>query len=163
MIFLTVTIASRAEELFLSQKEMQILRQRILFLILNLYQQGYRDFYTNGAWGVPLWSAELLCILKKSYPELSLHLVLPHEHQADQWLMPMKKRYQKIKLFADTIQYISVSGDRHSFQKADRFMIDQSDLLLFYGKQEFLNYSPQYCSTGIEIYAKSNYTPIRYI
>lgn len=160
---MTVTIASRAEEIFLSQKEAQILKQRILFLLLNLYQQGYRHFYTNGAWGVPLWSAEMICILKKTYPDIFLHLVLPHEHQADKWQISMKKRYHKIKLSADTIQYSSVFDDDKSFQKADQFMIDQSDLLLFYGKQGFLNYSPQYCSTGIEIYAKKNYIPVRYI
>ena len=160
---LTVTIASRAEEIFLSQKETQILKQRILFLLLNLYQQGYKHFYTNAAWGVPLWSAELLIQLKKIYPDIFLHLALPHPRQAEKWQVSMKKRYMKVKLFADTVRYISRPDDPESFQKADKFMIAQSDLLLFYGKQGFLNYGSQHCSTGIEIYAKTRYTPVRYI
>jgi len=160
---MTVTIASRAEEIFLSRKEIQILRQRILLLLINLYQQGYRDFYTNAAWGVPLWSAELLLLLRKIHPDIALHLALPHSGQADKWQLSMKKRYLRVKLLADTVQYLSFPDDPESFQKADKFMIIQSDLLLFYGKQGFLNYSPQYFSTGIEIYARTQYIPVRYI
>ncbi|MBE6875507.1 MAG: DUF1273 domain-containing protein [Ruminococcus sp.] len=158
-----VTIASRAEEVFLSSTEAKILQQRILFLLLYLYQQGYTEFYTNCAWGVPLWSAELISRMKGNYPDILLHLALPHEKQAEKWIFSMKKHYLKIQNFADTIKYLSSPDDRQSFQKADRFMIQNSDLLLFYGTQGFLNYAPRYRETIIETYAKFQNIPVRYI
>ena len=75
----------------------------------------------------------------------------------------MKKRYLKIQNSADTIQYLSSPDDRQSFQKADRFMIQNSDLLLFYGTQGFLNYTPRYRETIIETYAKFKNIPVHYI
>ncbi|MBR0483901.1 MAG: DUF1273 family protein [Oscillospiraceae bacterium] len=157
------TIASGAEEIFLSDTQIQILQQRILFLILHLYQQNYTEFYTNCAWGVPLWSAELISGIKKAHPDILLHLVLPHEKQAEKWPLSMKKRYLKIQASADTAEFLSFPDDRQSFLKADRFMIQNSHLLLFYGKQGFLNYAPQYRETSIETYAKYLNIPIRYI
>lgn len=160
---MNVTIASRAEELFLSEQEMQILRQRILLLLLNLYQQGYTDFYTNAAWGVPLWSAELVRLIRTRYPEISLHLALPHQKQTDRWNFSMKTRYISMMVSANTVQYISTPDDIQSFQKTDRFMIEHSDLLLYYGKQGFLHYSAQHQNTIIEAYARTKNIPIRYI
>ena len=156
-------IASGAEEIFLSDTEMQILRQRILFLLLHLYQQNYTEFYTNCAWGIPLWSAELISVMKKTYPDILLHLALPHEKQAEKWPFSMKKRYLHVQKSADTVSYLSAPDDRQTFQKADRFMIQNNDLLLFYGKQGFLNYARQYRETTIDTYAKFKNIPIRYI
>lgn len=150
---MTVTIASRAEEIFLNDKEIQVLRQRILLLLLNLQKQNYTEFYTNCAWGVPLWSAELVLLMKKYFPELSLHLAIPHEDQVKRWSRTMQKRYFYVRKSADTVIYISLPDDRNSYSKTDKFMLDHSQLLLFYGKQGFLNYSPQYDSSFIENYA----------
>ena len=157
------TIASRAEEIFLSDTEMQILQQKVLFLLLVLYQQGYTEFYTNCAWGIPLWSAELISRMKRTYPDMRLHLALPHEKQAEHWTAPMKKRYLQVQQSADTIEYLSSPDDRRSFQETDKFMTEHSDLLLYYGKQGFLNYPSQSQMMDIEFYARFRNIPIRYI
>ncbi len=160
---MTVTIASKAEEIFLSSKETQILRQRILLLLLNLIKQDYRDFYTNCAWGVPLWTAELVGLLKQNNPEIALHLALPHERQDVMWKDSMKKRYLKVKLQADTVTYVSTPEDGFSFRKTAEFMTNQSDLLLFYGNQGYFTYPFRNRMDIIEILARKKHIPIRYI
>lgn len=160
---MTASIASRAEEIFLSAIETKILQQRILLLLLNLHQQGYTDFYTNCAWGVPLWSAECVWLMKSRYPEISLHLAIPHKQQAQHWEYASKKRYLQITRLADTIHYISSPDDIQSFLKTDRFMMEHSDLLLYYGKQGFLEYATRHQNALIEAYAHTHHIPIRYI
>ena len=160
---MTCAIASRAEEIFLSEKETQILRQRILLLLLNAVKQGYTNFKILPAWGVPLWSAEWLCILKKQNPSLKLSLILPHERQAEKWEYSQKKRFYRVLDLADVVVSASVSSDKESFMKAYRMMLNFSDLLLLYGKQGFLNYQDNTQESFVEMYADERQIPIRYI
>ena len=88
---MTCTITSRGFELLLAlqiapperfpKNALSILKCNLLEILCALVEKGYTDFYVNGAYGIPFWSAEMICALKLYHPALRLHLVQPYpEH-----------------------------------------------------------------------------------
>ena len=75
--------------------------------ITALTDTGMTDFYSGGADGVDCWAALIVLDLKKKNPALNLHLILPHEGQADKWSNSAQERYRYILEQADSIEYVS--------------------------------------------------------
>ena len=65
------------------------------------------DFYSGGADGVDCWASLIVLELRKKNPALRLHLILPHEGQADKWSDSAQDRYHSILEQADLIEYMS--------------------------------------------------------
>ena len=53
--------------------------------ITQLVDAGVTDFYSGGTDGVDCWASLIVLELRKKNPALRLHLILPHEGQADRW------------------------------------------------------------------------------
>ena len=68
---------------------------------------GVTDFYSGGADGVDCWASLIVLELKKKNPVLKLHLILPHEGQADRWNDSAQDRYHSILEKADSVEYVS--------------------------------------------------------
>lgn len=81
------------------------------------------DFYSGGADGVDCWASLIVLELRKKNPVLKLHLILPHEGQADRWSEPAQERYRLILDQADSIEYVS-----HEYY--DGCMIDRNHRLV---------------------------------
>ncbi len=75
--------------------------------ITRLVDAGMTDFYSGGADGVDCWAALIVLELRKKNPALRLHLILPHEGQADKWSDSAQDRYHSILEKADSVEYVS--------------------------------------------------------
>ena len=75
--------------------------------ITQLTDAGVTDFYSGGADGVDCWAALIVLELRKKNPALRLHMLLPHEGQADNWSDSAQERYHLILEQADSIAYMS--------------------------------------------------------
>ena len=53
--------------------------------IVALVEAGVTAFHSGGADGVDCWATLIVLELKKKNPALKLHMILPHEGQADKW------------------------------------------------------------------------------
>ena len=75
--------------------------------ITRLVDAGMTDFYSGGADGVDCWASLIVLELRKKNPALKLHLILPHEGQADKWSDSAQERYHSILKKADSVEYVS--------------------------------------------------------
>jgi len=75
--------------------------------ITQLVDAGVTDFYSGGADGVDCWASLIVLELRKKNPALRLHLILPHEGQADKWSDSAQERYHSILEKADSVEYVS--------------------------------------------------------
>ena len=75
--------------------------------ITKLAEAGITDFYSGGADGVDCWAALIVLRLRKRNPALRLHMLLPHEGQADKWSDSAQERYHSILKKADSVEYVS--------------------------------------------------------
>lgn len=65
------------------------------------------DFYSGGADGVDCWASLIVLELRQKNPALKLHLILPHERQADRWSNSTQERYRLILDQADSVENVS--------------------------------------------------------
>lgn len=107
---------------------------------LNLMQtlckfigQGINVFYINCEFGVPLWSAEILTDLKKTY-KIEVNIVIPFEEQATKWTSNWRDRYYRVHSLADNVTLINYHCKPNSNIEADTYMIDNSHYLIYIGK-----------------------------
>lgn len=131
------TIASMGFELSLPTKNEHkapypIIKRNLLELIWRLYCRGYTTFYTNCEYGIPLWSAEIICALKM-YNDIHLHLVIPYEAQCTAWCHEWRNRYLAVQEQADQITMASIPYDHDCYEHADKLMFDDSDMMLVIG------------------------------
>ena len=91
--------------------------------ITKMVEGGVTDFYSGGADGVDSWASLIVLELRQKNPALKLHLILPHEGQADRWSEPAQERYRLILDQADSIEYVS-----HEYY--DGCMIDRNHRLV---------------------------------
>ena len=75
--------------------------------ITRLVDAGMTDFYSGGADGVDCWASLIVLELRKKNPALRLHLILPHEGQADKWSDSAQEQYHSILKKADSVEYVS--------------------------------------------------------
>lgn len=143
--YMTCTIASSGEEVLLSGKEQQILKQRLAMLLLALYKQGYQDFYVNCNYGIPLWAAELICKMKEQLP-IRLHIAAPHEEQCSHWLEAHRNRYMAVHEKADTVMFVSHPDVSDSSQQADEYMVERSNLVIVYETKGHTLYIEEYAA-----------------
>ncbi len=98
--------------------------------ITALTEAGVTNFYSGGADGVDCWAALIVLELKKKNPALNLHLILPHEGQADKWSDSAQERYHSILGQADSVDYVSRKYYDGCMLDRNRRLVDAADLLL---------------------------------
>ena len=98
--------------------------------ITALTETGVTDFYSGGADGVDCWAALIVLELRKKNPALNLHLILPHEGQADKWSDSAQERYRFILSQADSVDYVSHEYYDGCMLDRNRRLVDAADLLL---------------------------------
>ena len=136
---MTCTIVTAGEELLLKCKNEHEppypeLKAKLRELIWRLYCYGYTDFFVNCEYGIPLWSAETICALKL-YNDIRLHIAVPYEEQTTEWSEEKRDRYFKVHELADSIKLMNTHYHPDCFYEAEKYMTDESDLLLLIGKQ----------------------------
>ena len=98
--------------------------------ITALTETGMTDFYSGGADGVDCWAALIVLDLRKKNPALNLHLILPHEGQADKWSDSAQERYRFILSQADSLEYVSHEYYDGCMLDRTHRLVDVADMLL---------------------------------
>ena len=142
------TIVTSGEELLLkckNENEMPYIKikQKLRETIWNLYCEGYDKFYLNCEYGVPLWAAEIICSLKM-YNDIELNITIPYENQCVNWYEEHRDRYYNAHFQSDNVYMISTQYSEDCYDKADRYMIERSELLFIFGKYGSNLYSVDY-------------------
>ena len=109
-----------AEEIYMKEKsvcftghsKVKITNELISLLnetLISLIENGATDFYAGGALGWDMLCEQAIIDLRKKFPQIKLHLVLPcsSEEQTAKWNDIQKAEYQIILNAADMIEYTS--------------------------------------------------------
>ena len=109
-------------------RTMQRLRQNVL----KLYTEGYRVFNTGGALGFDTMAAQAVLKLKENFPDVKLHLYLPHKQQAEKWAPQDRAVYEYIKSISDKVVYSSEGYTPMCMNSRNRALVDNADLCIAY-------------------------------
>ena len=131
------TITSTGEEILQDCKNeyelpLADIKEKLRETIWGLYCNGYDSFYLNCEYGIPLWTAEIICALKK-YNTIELNVVMPYEEQAKDWYEDQRERYFSVHSLADNVHMLNTQYYDGCYDDTEEYMIDQSDLLLVFG------------------------------
>ena len=105
-------------------------------IVRELYARGYRTFCAGGALGFDTIAARVILTLKKTYPDIRLHLVLPCKTQTAHWLSADRLVYEVIKKEADEITYISDDYTKYCMMERNRRLVDLSSVCICYLKKK---------------------------
>ena len=105
-------------------------KRRIRCAIESLIWNGYCHFLSGGALGYDTFAAEAVMGLRGRYPWITLEFVVPFDAQAERWEPYSRLRYNWNLDQADIVTYVSHEYSRDCMTKRNRYLVDQSDMLL---------------------------------
>jgi len=100
--------------------------------VIRLIKSGVKDFISGGAIGYDILCANLIIELKKTNPDIKLHLALPCKEQDKYWSDEEKKNYNKLLQSADKIIYVSEQYFKGCMHRRNRYMVDNSEYVISY-------------------------------
>lgn len=125
-------------------------------VILNLVKNGCNRFFCGMAKGFDLAAAESLIEIKRDYPA-EIVACIPCERQSDGYTAADRARYDRILKNCSEIIVLSDNYYNGCMQVRDRFMVDNSDVVLCYlrkksgGTYYTVNYASKLGKKIIEI------------
>lgn len=108
------------------------LMSRIDVVVRNLIGKGYTEFVSGGSLGFSMLASRVIVGLKKEYPQIRLHLVLPCRTQTKGWNWFDVETFQSILSNADSVKYISNRYRKGCMQKRNRRVVDMSSVCVCY-------------------------------
>ncbi len=130
-------------------------------VVRRLFTLGYTNYISGMARGFDMWAAEAVCTLKKENDSVKLSCAIPFPSQAKSWTDEEKTRYNDILDFSDEKIVISPTYTRDSFHKRNRYMVDNSDVVVCLydgtsgGTAYTVNYALKKGKVVIQIHAKT--------
>lgn len=112
----------------------QELCDNLAVTLTGLIDSGVTDFYAGGALGWDMFCEKMILRLKKDFPHIRLHLVLPcpPENQTYNWNDEAKAAYYKIMNAADSTETISETYYSGCMQKRNQKLVDLADVCVCY-------------------------------
>lgn len=107
-------------------------KERLNASVTKLAEKGYTHFITGGALGFDTLAAQTVLYVKKSYPDITLHLVLPCSDQDKLWNGEQKRLYQEIIDNADSFEYVCDSYTKWCMAQRNRRMVELSSVTVAY-------------------------------
>lgn len=104
-------------------------------VVRELYARGYRTFCTGGALGFDTLAARVVLALKKTHPDLRLHLILPCKDQAAKWAPDDRLLYETIKREADEVTYTAEEYTSYCMHVRNRRLVEESSVCICYLKK----------------------------
>ena len=120
------------------------LTNKLIDLIEN---EGFTDFRAGGARGFDSFAAMVVLKLKKKYPHIKLHLILPCKGQENRFSPIEKQIYSFALENADSVTYIQERYSEGVMFVRNRALVDGSDLCIAYleklrgGTYQTVNYA----------------------
>ena len=103
----------------------------LLSCISRLINSGVDTFYCGGARGFDILAAELVASVKERFlVKLIMALAFPGQEKG--WEEDWQMRFNAVTAVADEVKYLSPSYEKGAYHKRNRFMVDNSDVLLTY-------------------------------
>ncbi len=115
---------------------------------------GITDFIAGGALGFDTLAAEMVLVLRKQYPAVSLSLILPCRDQDKFWTPAQKRTYAEILEAADAKTFLFDHYVNGCMQMRNRAMADRSQACIAYytGRQGGTAYTVRYArEKGVRI------------
>ena len=97
-------------------------------------RNGFDTFICGGALGFDTYAAEEIIKLKKSHPEIELHLYLPCKDQEARWSERDKEKYYEILKCADHVDCPDTPYYDGCMRTRNYKMVDNSSLCISYLK-----------------------------
>lgn len=116
----------------ISRAEYAELAARIDSAVEQLIKRGYTDYYAGGALGFDTLAALRIISLRKKYPFLRLHLILPCRDQTAGWNDESNDIYNSIIFASDSVEYIRDTYGRGCMQQRNRALVDASSVCICY-------------------------------
>lgn len=112
------------------------IREKLYELLVKVIESGYTDFYDGGAIGFDMLAAETVLELKKKYPHIKLHIIVPCANQSARWSSDNAERYNAVLEKADEVNCLSPVYYNGCMQKRNRYMVDNSSLCIAFLENE---------------------------
>lgn len=108
--------------------------QRLKETIGNMVIKGVTDFYNGGAYGWDLLCAEKVIDLRKEYPDIKLHLLLPYPpyEQSMRLNKAQIERYNNVLQAADSVTVISEHYSNDCMKRRNKRLVELSDCCICY-------------------------------
>lgn len=114
--------------------------QKNLYNTLENYinNHGLTDFYAGGAVGWDTISAVTVLELRKIYPQIRLHMVLPcsNEEQTKNMNIQQKTYFYKVLEYADSVEYVSQNYYRGCMKSRNFRLVKYADCCFCYFNPE---------------------------
>ena len=115
----------------ISLQSAQIINLKLENTLVNLIEnEGFTDFRAGGAVGFDSIAALAVIKLKKKYPNIKLHLILPHKGQDKYFPALEKDVYRFVVDSADSVTYIQNAYSDGVMFARNRALVDGSDLCI---------------------------------
>lgn len=100
----------------------------------RLIKSGVTDFYAGGAVGWDMYCENLILILRRSYPQVKLHLVLPcpPEQQTMKFSADDRNKYYIILDAADSTEIVSDHYHSDCMKQRNARLVELGDICLCY-------------------------------
>ena len=92
--------------------------------------EGADTFYTGCALGIDLWAADIVLLLKQTWPELRLICVRPYEQQGKNFSGEDWYHYQTVLHAADEVICLSPRYYRGCYRDRNRYMVNHTQRLI---------------------------------
>ena len=109
----------------LSQK----LEEAVVYLIEN---EGVTDFRAGGARGFDNLASLAVLKLKKKYPNIKLHIMLPCKNHSKYFRRFDRETFDFILKNADSVTYVNEKYNKGSMFARNRALVDGSDVCIAY-------------------------------
>ncbi len=105
-------------------------RRKLSELILDLVENGAREFYCGMALGVDSYAAEAVLEAKELFPEISLTAVIPCSDQDKPWTNSQRRQYKEYLAMCDRIITTSDQYEDGCMLMRDRALVELCDILV---------------------------------
>ncbi len=136
--------------------------KKVLKKTEELISEGICHFYTGGAVGFDMIALEALTELKKVYPHISIHIIIPCEGHTRHWGENMKDKFSRLSQYADEVKCLSPFYFDGCMQVRNRYLVEHSCCCIAYlkrisgGSAYTVNYAEKSGLTVINIASDNN-------
>ncbi len=116
----------------LAEADIEPLRLLLQRGIAYVYQNGVRRFYAGGALGFDMLAEEEVLSFRKTHPDVTLHLLLPHKGQEARWRYAEKMRYRSLLSRADSVRFLSDAYYDGVMRERNAALVAEADCVIAY-------------------------------
>ena len=107
-------------------------KDRLIFVVKQLYTEGYRTFMSGMAEGFDMFAAEVVLALKDELPEIKLLCVIPFEGHISKVGRANRQRYNAICASADKVITLAPEYHEKAYYERNDYLVDSADAMICY-------------------------------